>query len=225
MTTMEHRAGSDVSVWDVAVRVVHWALVLCLAILFVSINVGWMAVHFYAGYTLTALILFRLLWALVGTTYARFSGFHFSLTGLARQCRAMVRGQPIPSVGHNPAGSVMVVVLWTVLLLQGISGLFFSDDVFWYGPFSFSAPDWVLAFAETLHPALPSLTLVLVGAHVLAVVYHQVWLKEPLVNAMIHGRKPVVDPTQSRSRTSVPWLVISVVPATGWLVWLLSFPV
>lgn len=50
-------------------------------------------------------------------------------------------------------------------------------------------------------------------------------LKEPLVNAMIHGRKPVADPTLARCRTSMSCLVFSLVAATGWLVWLLTFPI
>ncbi len=222
MTTL--KSVAEVKVWDAPVRLIHWGLVLSLITLFVSVNAGWMRLHFYAGYTLSALLVFRLLWAVWGTTYARFSGFHFSLRGLKQQVMAMARGEPLPSVGHNPAGSVMVVVLLVVLALQVVSGLMFSDDVFWYGPLNARAPEWLLNLAETLHPSLPPLILALVATHVLAVLYHQFRMKEPLIGSMIHGRKPVEGAGVERSEISLIWLGLSAIAAAFWLVWLFSLP-
>ncbi|MFC3852359.1 cytochrome b/b6 domain-containing protein [Salinispirillum marinum] len=214
-----------VNVWDLPVRVVHWAMVVTFVVLMVSVNTGLLRLHFYAGYTLTALLVFRLLWALVGTTYARFSGFNFSLRGLHVQCRAMIKREPLPYLGHNPAGSIMVVLLWTVLLAQGLSGLLYSDDVFWFGPLSMNAPDWALNVASTLHPRLPPLIMLLIVTHIAAVLYHQFALREPIVKAMVRGQKPGTDKSLARSQVSVLWLLFSVIPAIGWWLWLFALPI
>ena len=57
-----------VRVWDLPTRVFHWTLVLCIVGLFITGNVGGNAMvwHFRIGLTVLALLLFRLVWGLVG---------------------------------------------------------------------------------------------------------------------------------------------------------------
>ncbi|MEX1057828.1 MAG: cytochrome b/b6 domain-containing protein, partial [Natronospirillum sp.] len=171
------------------------------------------------------LLLFRVIWGFVGTTYARFSGFGLSLTGLLKQLSAMARGDAPPYLGHNPAGAIMVVVLLAVLLAQVTTGLFYTDDIFWFGPLYDVGPDWVLAVSASVHPQLPKVIMLLVATHIAAVLYHSIRLREPLVAAMFHGRKPSTDPLLRRSEISTLWLVLTVLVTGLWLVWLLSRPI
>lgn len=198
-------------------------LVVCLATLFISVNAGWMNLHFYAGYAMSALLVFRLLWALVGTTYARFSGFDLSLKRVLPTLRELMSGQHESSAGHNAAGSWMVVLLLLVLAAQVISGLLYSDDVFWYGPWFFAAPEWAQELAARMHPRLPALILALVGTHIVAVLYHRFRLGEPLIGAMVHGRKPL--PDADRSAISRVWLALSLLVTAAWSFWLVSLPI
>lgn len=214
---------AESEIWDLPIRLVHWMLVLCLVILFVSVNNGWMRLHFYAGYALSALLVFRLLWALVGTTYARFSGFDLSLKRAVTALGGLVSGRYQSAAGHNAAGSWMVVVLLVVLFAQVISGLVYTDDVFWYGPWFFAAPEWAQDLAGRLHPRLPALILALAGTHIVAVMYHRFRLKEPLIGAMVHGRKPIEG--ADRSAISRVWLILSVLVTVAWGAWLVSIPI
>lgn len=218
-------SNTKINVWDLPVRLVHWGLVLCLLVLFISVNVGQMQVHFYAGYALSALLLFRLIWALVGTTYARWSSWNLSPKAIAGHLKELARGRADAQLGHNPAGAAMVVVLLLVLSLQVISGLFFSDEVFWYGPFNLDGPGWVIELSAWIHPRLPALILLLVGTHILAVLYHRVRFKEPLVEAMVHGRKPAIGNSPARSAINRYWLLFSLAAALIWLAWLLTWPI
>ncbi|WLD56723.1 cytochrome b/b6 domain-containing protein [Salinispirillum sp. LH 10-3-1] len=213
-----------VDVWDWPIRVFHWSLVVCLIALFVTVRQGWMQAHIFAGYALSGLLVFRLCWALVGTTYARLSGFNLSIGGFLHQLAAMARGNAPHYLGHNPAGALMVIVIVIVLALQIASGLFYTDDVFWFGPFFFSAPDWALHLAATLHPRLPALILLLALTHILAVLYHTLRLGEPLVGAMIHGRKPAASKHLARSAINRYWLLFSLVAALLWAGWLFTLP-
>ncbi|WP_108124727.1 cytochrome b/b6 domain-containing protein [Saccharospirillum mangrovi] len=217
--------NAEVKVWDLPVRLVHWGLVLCLIVLFVSVNIGQMQVHFYAGYALSALLVFRLLWALVGTTYARWSSWNLSPRAVFRHLAELAHGKADAALGHNPAGAAMAVLLLLVLTIQAVSGLFFSDDAFWFGPFNMDAPLWAIDLAAWFHPRLPALILLLVSAHILAVLYHRIRFKEPLVEAMVHGRKPAMGNSPARSEVNRYWLLFSLAAAVIWLGWLFTWPI
>lgn len=216
---------TETKVWDLPVRLVHWGLVICLIALFISVNIGNMQVHFYAGYALSALLVFRLIWALVGTTYARWSSWRLSPKAIVRHLGELALGRADSELGHNPAGAAMVVLLLLVLTIQVVSGLFYTDDVFWYGPFNLDAPYWAIDLAAWFHPRLPSLILLLVATHILAVLYHRLRFKEPLVEAMIHGRKPGIDGASERSDINHYWLLFSLIAAALWLAWLFTRPI
>ena len=57
-----------VRVWDLPTRLFHWALAACVIGLVITANVGgsWMTWHGRLGYTVLCLLLFRIVWGLVG---------------------------------------------------------------------------------------------------------------------------------------------------------------
>jgi len=70
-------ADDNPQIWDPALRAFHWLLVL-------AVTGGWllghfgplkMTLHFWAGYTVAALLVFRLIWGLIGPRNARFVTF------------------------------------------------------------------------------------------------------------------------------------------------------
>ncbi len=73
------------------------------------------------------------------------------------------------------------------MLLQAISGLFNSDDVFFTGPFYYGASVALRDAMGLVHELAFDLLLALVALHILAVLYHQYVRKEPLVQAMVRG--------------------------------------
>ena len=66
--------ASTVKVWDPLIRVFHWSLVFFFLLAFITED-DWQALHVQAGYAVSLLIAFRLLWGLVGTRNARFLTF------------------------------------------------------------------------------------------------------------------------------------------------------
>ena len=70
-----------VRVWDLPVRLFHWALLACVAAAAVTgflFPANWLSVHIWAGAGVGALILARLVWGVTGSTYARFANFTLS---------------------------------------------------------------------------------------------------------------------------------------------------
>jgi cytochrome b len=173
------RSGRRTLVWDLPVRVFHWLLVASFAVAYLTAeSERWTLVHVTAGYTVAGLVVFRLLWGLVGTRHARFTDFVRGPRAVAGYLRSIVRGRPEHHAGHNPAGAIAIVGLLALALLTTATGWANYNEI---------AGDWL----EEVHEAFANSMLALVFVHVAGVVVSS-WLhRENLVGAMIHGRKPV----------------------------------
>ena len=92
--------GSDtqISVWDPLVRFGHWALVAAFAIAYISGDEGGepSAWHEWTGYIAGGIVVWRVLWGLTGTRYARFSDF---VVGPAPQSPISAASSPATPAG------------------------------------------------------------------------------------------------------------------------------
>ena len=173
-----------VRVWDLPVRAFHWALVAAVAVAFVAAQIGGnaMAWHGRAGLAALGLIVFRIVWGFVGTTYARFASF---VRGPAT-IRAYLRGE-WQGLGHNPLGALSVLALLTLVGSQAATGLFANDDIayqgFLYPLVGADISDWLTAIHKLFEPAL----IILVLAHVGAIAYYARVKKHNLLVPMLSG--------------------------------------
>lgn len=105
-------------IWDLPLRLWHWALVICLAGSWITAEAGfeWTQTHFYFGYTALALVLFRLIWGVFGTLHSRYVSFVVSPMGLFRYLKNI--GSNPSSAGHNPLGGWASVLIVTLIGLQ-----------------------------------------------------------------------------------------------------------
>ncbi|WP_101102983.1 cytochrome b/b6 domain-containing protein [Macromonas bipunctata] len=187
-----------VRVWDLPTRLFHWALVLCVAGLVVSGNLGgnWMEWHLRLGYAALVLLLFRLLWGVVGGRWSRFASFVYSPLSVWRHLRG--QGDPLHHVGHNPLGAFSVWAMLAVLLVQVGTGLVSDDEIAFFGPLvRFVSYDTAMA-ATQYHKGWGKLALLgLIVLHVLALLFYH-WVKrERLVAAMVSGDKQLPHPAPS----------------------------
>jgi len=180
-----------VMVWDIPTRVFHWALVGLVAAMWVTGEQGgdWLRFHIWCGEAILALLLFRLIWGVLGSQTARFSQFVRGPLVVQRYLAGKLAEAEIP--GHNPLGGLMVVALLLVLLFQVVSGLFSSDvDSYLYdGPLAHWLGSSLSETVTSVHKFSFNLILALVAVHVAAVVAHRIFKKQNLVRAMLSGRK------------------------------------
>ncbi len=167
----------EVRVWDRLVRLFHWSLVACFALAYAAAE-DWRALHEYAGYGVVCLVGGRLLWGLFGSRHARFAEFVRGPRAVLAYLAQTLRGRAPRYLGHNPAGGAMVVALMVMLAVIGGSGWLMTTDAYW-------GVEW----PETVHETAVTLTLVMVGIHLLGVVVASLEHRENLVRAMITGRK------------------------------------
>jgi cytochrome b len=186
-----------VRVWDLPVRLFHWTLVVLLVVSYCTAQAGgdWMKLHFWSGYTILTLLLFRIAWGFVGSTTARFSHFVKGPLSALQHLKELAGADRPRDVGHNPLGGAMVIALLLGLLLQVVAGLFAADTDTGLvsGPLANLAPDKWVDRATAFHEFWINVLLVLVALHVLAALIYLVWKRQNLIGAMYSGRKRLDD--------------------------------
>lgn len=182
------KSRETVPVWDPLVRIFHWSLVGFFLLAYVTED-ELLTVHVYAGYAVAGLIVFRLIWGLIGTRHARFSDFLTGPATLKRYLGQLVRGRAPRYLGHNPAGAAMVIALLVTLAAAAFTGMvLIAGDG--------SGPLAGTIFAnysgeplKEVHEFFANLVLVLVVLHIAGVLISSLVHRENLVKAMVTGRK------------------------------------
>lgn len=212
---------SPVRVWDLPTRLFHWALVACVMGLVVTANIGGNAMnwHFRFGYSVLTLLMFRLVWGMIGGRWSRFSRFIYAPSTLVRYLRG--QGEPDHDVGHSPTGALSVFALLTVLLAQVGSGLFSDDEIAFAGPLTSKVSGDSVAWASQYHSEIGKIILiVLIALHLGAIVYYKRVKKTNLLRPMIDGDKQLIHPTQpSRDTWGTRGLALLVLIACGFVVY------
>jgi len=179
----------EVPMWDLPVRLFHWSFVAAFAICWISGQSGDMNLHYVSGMVLAGLVIFRVLWGLVGSPTARFAHFlRWPNAAIAYLREHLLHRLPSYSHGHNAAGGLMVAALVALVVLQTLSGMTSTDDVLFDGPLYGRLPDWLDRPLEKYHSLLGNVLLALALLHVLVIVLYRVLKRENLVRAMILGR-------------------------------------
>lgn len=182
---------APVRVWDLPTRLFHWLLVLLVTISFVTVEIGGNAMQYHerSGFTILALVLFRLAWGLLGSQPSRFKTFLKGPATVLRYAATTLRREPECHMTHNPLGGWSVAALLTALLVQAGTGLFANDDIATEGPLygwvSKRTSDWI----TEAHEFNAGIIVVLIGLHVAAVLFHLIYKRDNLLVPMITGDK------------------------------------
>jgi cytochrome b len=164
-------------VWDAPVRVFHWLMAISFAGAYLTAESDqWLQVHVTLGYTMAGLVVFRLVWGLIGTRYARFSSFVRGFRSIGHYLRTLVQGKPEHYVGHNPAGALAIIAMLGLSLVVVSTG---------WATYSEVAGEWM----EDIHEAAANLMLAVVFAHIAGVLISSLLHHENLVGAMLSGYK------------------------------------
>jgi cytochrome b len=217
-----------VRVWDLPTRLFHWALVACVIGLAITGTVGGSAMvwHFRFGYCVLTLLLFRIIWGLVGGRWSRFGAFIYTPQSVINYLKG--QGRPEHGVGHSPIGAGSVFAMLGFLLMQVGSGLFSDDEIAFAGPLTRFVSNDAVSLATNYHKNIGKWVLLgLVLLHLLAIIFY-LRRKHKLVGAMLHGDKELVIPVPpSRDDTAsrmAALLILAVCAAVAYWVSSLAPP-
>lgn len=180
-----------VRVWDLSVRLFHWALVVLLLFQVASGKLGGRLIdwHLFGGYAVFVLVAFRVLWGFAGSTTARFTSFLVRPAAALRFGGRLLSRRAEAYAGHNPLGGWMVVALLASLALQVGTGLFANDGIATDGPLAALISIELSDRLTEVHRWNFWILLSLSAVHTAAALYHWLVLKEDLIGAMFTGVK------------------------------------
>ena len=179
---------SSVKVWDPLIRIFHWSLVFTFFLAFITED-DWMDLHIQAGYAVSILIAFRLIWGFIGTRQARFLSFVKPPSMVISYLKQMLSLRAPHYLGHNPLAAVMVIALLSCITLVVFTGIVMIAGE-GQGPLVGIFPaSWSGEWMEEVHEFFANFSLLLVIAHVSGVLVSSLLEGENLVKAMINGRK------------------------------------
>ena len=185
--------AGTVKVWDLPLRIWHWAFAGCLvALLYTGLSGDLMLLtwHMRLGALMVGLLLFRLLWGLWGAVHARWRGYLPNM----RQFVAHFRGGRVDDP-HTAPGRLLALGFIALAAVQAATGLFANDDIFTEGPLARTVSDALSDRFTWVHNRVFIGLITLVAVHLTAHVVYAV-RRDPTPLAMFTGRKrAAVEPT------------------------------
>jgi cytochrome b len=187
----------DVKVWDPAVRIFHWSLVVAFLVAYFSAE-ELHDLHEFTGYLVLVLVIFRLVWGIVGNEYARFADFVRGPREVARNLRDIALMRPKRYLGHSPAGGAMVVVLLAMLAATSVTGIVVQEqgELMSLAAVASGLEDddddeheAEQGTIAQLHETLSDLTIMLTLLHIAGVILASFTHRENLTKSMFTGRK------------------------------------
>jgi cytochrome b len=205
-------------VWDLPVRLFHWALVVLIFFAWGTQEWDHPAWHVWVGYTILTLLLFRLVWGFVGSDTARFRWFLRSPVEALRHLSHLHRREPDHEIGHNAAGGWMVLVMLALIGVQACTGLFandLDDGGETEGPLMHfvgkERSDWL----SHIHALNFNFIEAVILAHVAAIVLYAVLKRQNLVRPMLTGTKLMPADAPVPRLVSPMWAVVVLAVAAG----------
>lgn len=215
---------NKILVWDLPTRLFHWALVILIGVSWASAEIGGNAMqyHLWSGFAVLTLVLFRVLWGVIGSDTARFSQFMCGPAAVRGYARSLFDRNAKSGVGHNPLGGWMVAAMLLALLVQASTGLFANDDIATEGPlYKFISKDLSDLLSE-VHEAAFNVIIALAVIHIAAILFYRVYKHDNLVRPMLTGAKDLPEGAAQPRMTSA-WLALPAITVAAFAVyWLVT---
>ncbi len=212
----------SILVWDLPTRLWHWFTAAAIFYAWFSIEfLENMDHHFWAGYTALCLILFRLIWGLVGGTPSRFSEFFRAISNLRGYNATLLQRDSTSYLGHNPMGAIAALLMMLCIAIQVVTGLFNTDDYF-FGPLSGLVDTELRNLLGRIHEWNFDLLTAFIVLHIAAIGFYQFYKKQSLTKAMINGRKTTTAKEEVGFKFVSLWLALAILLACAAAVYALA---
>ena len=189
-------------VWDLPTRLTHWLLAALIAFSWWSVKNHHTDWHIWSGIAILTLMIFRLLWGIVGSSTARFANFVRGPKAVRDYLRGTWRG-----TGHTPLGAVSVVAMFVAIAIQVSLGLISEDpDGLYVGPLASLVSIDTSDAARDIHELWFNIVLGLVAIHVAAIIIYRI-RGRGLTLPMITGRAEL-DPQAQPMRPAKWWVAV-----------------
>ena len=212
-----------VRIWDLPTRLFHFLLILSVAGLITTGELAGDAMffHFWFGYSVLTLVLFRLVWGIVGGHWSRFVNFIAKPAAIKVHLLSLRDKRATQYVGHNPLGALSVVLMLFLLFTQALSGFMSDDEIATTGPWVALVPNNWVSLATQYHADVGKILLiVLIVLHVATVLYYKFVKQNDLITPMVNGNKLLPrDTPASRDTPTSRLFALSIFGACAYVVY------
>lgn len=180
-----------IKVWDIWVRLFHWSLAITVSFLLISgeTGFGFFDWHRLVGEITLALILFRLIWGVVGSSNARLTGLMKNPVAALSHLKSLMHRSSHQVRGHNAAGGWAVIAILLLIMLQAVTGLFISDDEGWVqGALHGMVSTDFSSRLYDVHCQVAHVIKLLVIVHIIMIAVYFFVARQNLVKPMITGK-------------------------------------
>lgn len=207
---MSNETSDKRRIWDLPTRVFHWTLALSFFgayLLAESERVR--HIHVMFGYTVLALVVFRLLWGVFGTPYARFRSFAFGPRAALAHVKGLAHRDVPEHAGHTPAGSWAIWAMLALALTTAVTGWLHLNEIGGEA-------------LEEVHEVAANVWLLVVFVHVAGVIVSSLVERRNLVRSMVSGYKTLNAGGESVRNAPVLGALLIAGVATFWIATMLS---
>ena len=205
-----------IAIWDLPTRLFHWTLVALIGFSWWTAEEHYDDLHIWSGLAVLSLLIFRILWGLVGSSTARFANFVRGPKAVFGYLQGQWRG-----IGHSPLGALSVVALLGLAAVQVGLGLIASDeDGLMQGPLAYLVSTNTSEAAVELHDDLFDVLLVFIAVHVAAIIFYKLRGKS-LLRPMITGKgdpKPGAEPMKPGKGWAAIVCLLLAIGITRWII-------
>ena len=173
-------------IWDLPTRLFHWLFAICLLGAYITGEEEIMDWHARFGVTIFDLMVFRIIWGLVGPKAVRFSTLFGAISDLPAYIRSFPNSSHSKMRGHNPLGALSVLAFLIIALVMATTGLFNEDDVIFTGPLYYTAPE-LSGIAHNIHEIFQAPIIPLILLHLAAIIFHRVVLDKYIIKRITTG--------------------------------------
>jgi len=185
---------------------VHWLMALSFTGAYITAETErWQLVHITLGYTLLGLIVWRLVWGLLGPRRSRLGALFSRLKQAPALARAWMGGQGNLLASQQWLNALAIVAILVLGLVVTVSGFGLEQD-------------WLGDLLEELHEGSGEAMLAVVLAHLGLIALAAVLKRQNTVLPMITGRMPGRGPDLVKQ--SMGWLAALILAAVvGFWIW------
>ena len=206
-----------VRIWDLPTRIFHWLLVVLIPFQWWTAEEDRLDLHMIGGILILALLVFRILWGLLGSSTARFGNFVRGPRGIV----SYLTGRGGSVLGHNPVGALSVIALLGLLSVETGLGLFAGDeDGLESGPLSHLIDIDLSESLTDLHKDAFDVLLVLIGLHVAAILFYALVRRKNLVGPMVTGRGRAPEGAVEMERAPIWRFLLAIGAAAAFALWI-----
>ncbi|QKF83517.1 cytochrome b/b6 domain-containing protein [Halarcobacter ebronensis] len=180
-------------IWSLPTRIFHMLFATFILLAFVTDEDNLLTYHAIIGYSIFILLVFRVVWGMIGPKHSKFSDFPFGIKRVKEFISTIFTSHK-EYVGHNPAASYVMIAMLIVTFLTIVSGVLTFGIQEGKGLLSFLNNSYFkeMKVFKEIHEVLSTLLIVLIVAHLGGIVSDRVLNKKTqTLNSIITGYKVV----------------------------------